>query len=344
MNPRTATTIVLIITMAALVAMWYRSARSGNKPQPHHEANTSVHSFQTMGTTGKITIRGGTVNHSALAVQAIQAIRTINTLASTYDQHSELSRLNETAYGAPAEISFTLMDIVRNSLAFAEDSGGAFDPTVKPLVDLWKKAAMDQILPGPDVVQQVRMRVGYGKVQVDADAGTVGFTQPGVMLDLGGIAKGYAIDNAIEVLMLSDVTGGIVEIGGDLRCFTRTDAFPPWRVGIRNPSGGLLASVSLTNNAVATSGDYARYVNIAGQRFSHIIDPRSGRPVDTAHSVSVIAPSATAADAWATAFSVMGQSATWDVLGTRTDLAVYMVASDEPDATPKIHISDNWPE
>ncbi|MCK4602007.1 MAG: FAD:protein FMN transferase, partial [Phycisphaerae bacterium] len=123
-------------------------------------------------------------------------------------------------------------------------------------------------------------------------------------LDLGGVAKGYGIDRAVEAMIQAGCRGGLIDVGGDIRCFGRS----AWTVAVRDPFGRTepVAVLRLRGGAVCTSGNYERYYEIAGRRYSHIIDPRTGRPVDFAPSVTVVAPAAMTADAWATALSVLG--------------------------------------
>jgi thiamine biosynthesis lipoprotein len=129
-----------------------------------------------------------------------------------------------------------------------------------------------------------------------------------VRVDLGGIAKGYAVDKAIEAMREARVAGGMVDVGGDLRCFGRPPAGQTWSVQVRDPfASGVLGKFQLKGSAVCTSGGYTRFVEIDGRRYGHIVDPRTGLPVDHVASVTVVAPTALAADVWATALSVHGQ-------------------------------------
>ena len=233
-------------------------------------------------------------------------IEQLEAMISTYRPDSEVSRLNrgETLDSSPADLSF---------LAFvakwiAGDTGGAFDITVKPLVELWRSCTAQQRLPTDAEYQAALATVGYGHVSVLLD-GTISFDMPGVMLDFGGIAKGYFADEAVALLREAGATRCLVDVGGDIVSWQPADeAAEPFRVGIRHPRGGgeVFAVLSLDGGAVVTSGDYERYYEIGGRRYCHIFDPRTGRPVEAVLSVTLVTRSGIDADAYATAVFVMG--------------------------------------
>jgi len=189
------------------------------------------------------------------------------------------------------------------------------DITVGPLVALFRNAKESKIAPGEEQIALARSKVGFEKLKLDSENKTVQFSDKGMLLDLGGIAKGYAIDKAIEATQRCGATGAMVDIGGDVRCF----GLPPegkdnWLIGLQDPNstiegiagGGLLLILKISNAAVATSGDYQQLVLIEGKRYSHIMDRRTGTSAEGLSSVTIIADNATDADALATAVSVMG--------------------------------------
>jgi thiamine biosynthesis lipoprotein len=237
---------------------------------------------------------------------AFAAVARVNNLLSSHLPESEISYLNQSD-GETCHLSRETVAVLRRSLDVSRLTGGAFDVTAAPLIRLWKEAIETKQLPGKDELAETRKRVGYRKLHLGPNSARA---EPGVRVDLGGIAKGYAVDQAVVELKARGIGGALVDAGGDGYAFgTRPDG-TPWRVGIqhpRRPTGQRLPDVLLlSDRAYATSGDYRQYVEIDGVRYAHIIDPRTGRPARAAVSVTVVAPDCTTADALATAVSVLG--------------------------------------
>jgi len=232
---------------------------------------------------------------------AARQIDLVNRLMSTYREDSDVSRLNRQGV---AEVDERTVAVLRKAEEVSRLSGGAFDVTYAPLRTMWRRAAAEDRLPTPEEVQTAVALVGHEKLKLSGR--TVRFERAGMEADLGGIAKGYAIDLAAEALRAEGARAGIVDIGGDLRLFGRPAQRQKWRIEVRRPPGvEEVIVIEVGPCAVATSGDYARGFRVEGRWFSHIIDPRTGRPVDDVPSVTVVAPDAMTADALATALSVM---------------------------------------
>ncbi len=245
----------------------------------------------------------------ALLAEAETTLRAAEARMSTWLADSELGRLNAAAAGKEVPLSPQTLEVLRAAREAHLQTGGAFDVTCRPLIELWRHTACEQavahICLKPWELAQARARSNWQLIRLTG-TGAVKRT-PAVRLDLGGIAKGYAIDRAAEVLRAAGVIGGMVDVGGDLLCFGRPLAGETWPVDVKNPSApGRLVQLRLREGAVCTSGNYARFTEIAGKRYSHIIDPRTGWPAETALSVTVVAPTAMTADIWATALSVLG--------------------------------------
>jgi FAD:protein FMN transferase len=239
---------------------------------------------------------------------AFAAIAQANNLFSTYVAKSEVSQLNA-AGGKPCHVSSQTLAVLKRSVEVAELSGGAFDVTAGPLIKLWKRSIKSGALPADAELAAARKLVGYKQLVLDAD-GPCARLGAGMSVDLGGIAKGFAVDRAVDALRAAGVRSGIVDAGGDGYAMGTRPGGTPWRVGIQNPRavpGDRLPQVLLlTDQAYATSGDYEQYTEIGGVRYSHIVDPRTGRPARAAASVTIVAPDCTTADALATAVSVLG--------------------------------------
>jgi thiamine biosynthesis lipoprotein len=232
---------------------------------------------------------------------------------STWREESELSRFNRSGGLTPFAFGAETRRVVEAALTLSRDTGGAFDPTVGPLVAAWgfgAQAALED--PDAAALRQLRERVGW-RLLSWSDRGQLVRRVPGVELDLSAIAKGWAVDAVVAELAADRPAGLLVEVGGEVRGFGVTAAGEAWRVGIESPAlerPSLVEVVALTGAALATSGDYRNVRWSEGVPRSHVIDPRTGRPADAGvASVSVVAPDCMQADAVATALMVMGADA-----------------------------------
>jgi thiamine biosynthesis lipoprotein len=246
---------------------------------------------------------------------AFTRIHDVDRLMSDYKPDSEISRVNAEAFQRPVAVSPQTFDVIQKALQFSRISQGAFDITIGPLVDLWRRANDANSLPTEAELLDARSRVGAEKLILDPNRLTVRFTVDAMRLDLGGIAKGYAIDRAVEAMQQTGAIGGMVDIGGDILCFgQRPDKNTDWLIGLQDPNhpddffgaGEPLLVLVLRNVAVATSGGYRRFALVEGKRHSHIIDAHTGQSSDRLTSVTIIAQDAVTADALATAVSVLG--------------------------------------
>ena len=223
-------------------------------------------------------------------VTAFRRIEQLDSIFSDYKPNSELSHVCDAA------VSPELLRVLRYSQQLAAETDGAFDITVGPLTRLWRGARKTKHLPGAAELTEALSRSGYRKLDVDP----VRCLVPGMQLDAGGIAKGYAADEALEALRSAGIRSALVAMSGDI---TASDAPPGragWRVRVQE------YEVSLENQAVSTSGDQYQFVVIDGVRYSHILDPRTGIPLRNSRTVSVIADRGMEADALATTISVIG--------------------------------------
>lgn len=236
-----------------------------------------------------------------------------NQSMSTYIDDSEISQLNRAEPDEWIPVSDTMWQVLELSQTISAQSEGAFDVTVMPLVNLWGFGPEAQVerAPTDEQIQEALERVGYQKLELNAELQAL--RKPGYLtLDLSAVAKGLGADELADHLVSKGYNNVLVEIGGDLAMRGLSVRQTPWRIGIEAPSYGLLSgardlaqAVELTGRGMATSGDYRNFYEVDGVRMSHILDPTTGRPIDhNTASVTVIADSCAAADAWATALSV----------------------------------------
>jgi thiamine biosynthesis lipoprotein len=250
------------------------------------------------------------LSEARMAADDLQAVHAeaikIDALMSLYRPDSELVALNARS-GAAVPVSAEMFEVLAAAAHYARLSDGAFDVTAQPLVDLWGFYRQDRTsTPTQAEIDALLPRVGHDRVALDARGAAVTL-EPGTHLDLGGIAKGYAVDLAIGALRKRGVTAALVNLGGNIGVLGQRPDGKPWTVGIQHPRDNrLMGTIRFKRGAVATSGDYDRYFESGGKRYGHILDPRTGWPVDGIASVTVVAPNATAADALSTAAFVLG--------------------------------------
>jgi FAD:protein FMN transferase len=242
---------------------------------------------------------------------AFARIAALDAALSDYNPESELMRLCDKAGAGPVAVSGDLFQVLERSLEMSRRSNGAFDVTVGPVVHLWRRARRQKRLPDPEKLAQALSLVGYGNVRLDAKARTVELLKPGMKLDLGGIAKGYAAHEAIEVLRKHDIASALVGGAGDIAVSQAPPGAPGWRIDISNlqsPQSPPNRHLLLSNACVSTAGDAEQYVEIGGKRYSHIVDPRTGLGVERRASVTVVAPDGATADSLDTAVYVLGEA------------------------------------
>jgi len=239
------------------------------------------------------------------AEQIFSEMRRIDELMSPYKPNSELSRINQKAAGQAVRISEEMFNLLEKSLQMSQLSNGAFDITFSSVGHLYNYRK--HIKPSEEKIQQSLAGINYRHVLLDNTNRSVRFAQPGVVIDLGGIAKGYAVDNGIAILARCGIKGGLVSAGGDSRILGDRGN-RPWMMGVRHPrkKDAVAVMLPLSNTAISTSGDYERFFIEDGKRYHHIISPSTGKSVSTTWSATVIGPDATTTDALSTTLFVLG--------------------------------------
>lgn len=274
---------------------------------------------------------------------AFDRIAQLDKILSDYDPESELIRLCDRAGGPPVPVSADLFRILERSLMMAERSEGAFDPTIGPVVRLWRRARRDHRLPEPATLEKARARVGFDKVKLDPKARSVRLLKPGMRLDLGGIAKGFAASEALKVLKDAGIDRALVAGAGDINVGDPPPGAVGWTIGIAsldNPNAKPSQFLKLKNVAVSTSGDAERFVVIDGRRYSHIVDPRTGLGVIARSSVTVVAPDGATADSLATAVYVLGPERGLKLVEQTREAACLIVRARE--GAPEMLESSRW--
>ncbi len=259
-----------------------------------------------MGTDLKITVIGRDPEDLELALDAaVTEIRRVEDLMTDW-RASPLETLNAAAGLGPQSVPPELARLVARSQEISELTGGAFDITFGAVGKLWKFKGVTPALPLEAEISAALRFVDFRRIVVDLENATVELPA-GFRIGLGGIAKGYGVDRAMEVLLAHGIRHAIVNAGGDMKVLG-TYFGEPWEIAIQHPRrrGIALAALRMSNACIVTSGDYERFFEIDGRRYHHILDPRTGFPATGAMSVTVVAPDAAFADALATALCVMG--------------------------------------
>ena len=290
----------------------------------------------TMGTSYTIKVVGG--EQEGLRDGVDVTLARANALFSTYDPDSEISRFNAHRSTQPFEVSGEFAALALRALQLAEATGGAFDPTVSPLVDLYGFGPTERRVPDDAEIEAARARVGYGKLDA-FDEGVLRKASADLEIDFSAIAKGWAVDRVADLLVERGATGFMVEIGGEVRCRGTKTGGVPWAIGIEGPGGvevaGVVEVVELRDVAMATSGGYRNFIASGGESIHHILDPRTGRNAPSGVvSVSVRAPTCAVADALATAFMVVGPDEAERVLERLGDPRIgclFLLADDSGD-------------
>ncbi len=266
---------------------------------------------------------------SQAAAAAFARVAVLNQVMSDYEDDSELTLLSRTAgSGQAVRVSDDLWRVLERGQRLAERTRGAFDVTVGPVVQLWRRARRQHELPDPTRLTAALEAVGYRKLELNPRAHTAQLLAPKMRLDLGAIAKGYALDEALQVLRARTVARALVSCGGDIV----VGAPPPGKAGWRIEIAPLDVTnappprfVLLKNCALATSGDVFQHVEIEGRRYSHIVDPRTGIGLTDHSLVTVIAPDGATADSLATAVSVLGPQAGLELVEATPGVAAQIV-------------------
>lgn len=263
-----------------------------------------------MGIDARIVVYAPSEENAKTACRAaFQRIANLEAIMSDYRPDSELMRLCRTADKKPIQVSKELFKVLARSQELSEKSDGAFDVTVGPFVQLWRTARREKKLPDFADILAARRLIGWEMVRLDESCRTVRLEESGMKLDLGGIAKGYAGDEALHALRRNGVRAALIELGGDIVLGDAPPDSKGWRISVPNASSpGVPAEMYLSNCAVSSSGDTEQFVEIGGVRYSHVVDPRTGYGLSNRVQATVIAKNGLLADPVSTALTVLPES------------------------------------
>ncbi|WP_218598334.1 FAD:protein FMN transferase [Polaribacter sp. NJDZ03] len=240
---------------------------------------------------------------------SIAEITRIEKLISSWDPNSQTSEINRNAGIQPVKVDSELFQLIERAIGISKLTDGAFDISYASMDKIWKFDGSMTVMPSKEEIKASVQKVSYHNIILDKKNGTVFLKLTGMKIGFGAIGKGYTADKAKTLLISKGVTSGIINASGDMNTWGKQPNDSDWKVAITNPmdKNKVFALLPITNGAVVTSGNYEKYVNFKGKRYTHIIDPRTGYPSTGIISVTVFAPKAELADALATSVFVMGK-------------------------------------
>tara|TARA_R110002033_G_scaffold77030_1_gene128715 strand:- start:25104 stop:26000 length:897 start_codon:yes stop_codon:yes gene_type:complete len=245
---------------------------------------------------------------------AVAEISRIEKLISSWDGNSQTSKINRNAGIKPVKVDSELVELIERAIGISKLTDGAFDISYASMDNIWKFDGSMTTMPSEEEITASVSKVGYQNIILNKENSTVFLKSEGMKIGFGAIGKGYAADKAKDLLISKGVPSGIINASGDMNTWGKQPNGKEWKVAITNPidKNKVFALLPITNGAVVTSGNYEKFVNFNGTRYSHIIDPRTGYPSTGIISVTVFAPKAELADALATSVFVMGKEAGLD--------------------------------
>lgn len=264
-----------------------------------------------------------TIAAASIAGQVFDRIDSLNAVFSDWLPESELNRLCKTAgSGVFVPVSPELYDILKQARRYSQKTNGAFDISIGPLTRLWRRSRNLKELPLPETQEQAQRKVNWRWVELQKKGNKVRLNQPGMALDLGGIAQGWTADDCLALLKSKGIQRAMIDAGGDIALGEPPPGEKAWKIEAPTATGENKI-LYLKNCGITTSGATFRYLELAGVRYSHIIDPRTGRPLTHRTLVTVLARNATTADAWATGISVLGQEG-WRQLKRKPRIKIWL--------------------
>jgi thiamine biosynthesis lipoprotein len=331
--------IVLAVTLIACSsAELPREARGDAGPVVSMDKHLVTKNGSAMGTEVRISIFTDDEQGAlAAAERAFAEIQRLEAIMTTWRPDSEISRVNAQAGVAPVAVSNETIEVIEMAHKASELSGGAFDISFNAMHGLWKfdEDLEKKVPPIAEIKKRIAL-IDYKQIKVDREKKTVFLAKPGMSINLGGIAKGYAVDRAVDILRKAGFRDAIVQAGGDLMCAGSKDG-KPWVSGIRDPRGArddVFAVMQLVDHAFSTAGDYERFFILDGKRYHHIIDPKTGFPATRSRSVTIYAPNAFLADAIDDAVFILGWKKGLELVESLPDVGAVVV-----DDHGQVHIS-----
>ncbi len=270
---------------------------------------------------------------------AINEVIRIEKLISSWDPNSETSQINKNAGITPVKVSDETVELISRCIKISELTNGYFDISFASLDKVWDmNKTYNNVLPSAESIEMSIRNIGFQNIEIDKNKSTVFLRKKGMKIGFGGIGKGYAADQAKRIMENQGIKSGVVNAGGDLISWGTKQNGKPWSVGIADPKNKdqVVSWLNITNTSVVTSGNYEKFVKIKGERYCHIIDPKTGWPVKGLQSATIICPNAELADALATTVFVLGAKDGINLINQLNGIECYLI-----DDEGKAHFSAN---
>ncbi len=298
------------------------ACRDANAPEVH-KINRLL-----MGTLVEITVVAAPGKAVVAANAAADEIKRIEDLTS-FHKNSELNSINAKAGQGPVKANDELVSFLERVFEIAQETGGAFDPTVGPLSALWGFSSDNPHLPDSSEINKTVAKVGWERVKIDSVRQTILLPEKGMSLDLGAVGKGYALDKAAAILRSHSISSALVNVGGDIIALGEKQPGKPWRVGVQDPRNprSIIAVVELRDGVIVTSGDYERCFFQDEKRYHHILDPKTGYPAEALQSVTLVASGGAMIQPLATAVFVMGPKRGLEFIESRPGIDALLIDS-----------------
>ncbi|MBU1912836.1 MAG: FAD:protein FMN transferase [Candidatus Omnitrophica bacterium] len=284
-----------------------------------------------MDTFCEISCYGGDKDKTVSAIcAAFKEMERIEGVFSKFNENSEVSKINALAGLEKVAAGEEVFKLTERAVYYSSISNGAFDITVAPLMEVWGFVRSHKSMPDKEAIENALEGVGYKNIELDPKELSVKFFNKKTKIDFGGIAKGYAVDRARDILAAHGIKNGLINLGGNMFALGYAPGNKKWKIGVEDPinKGKLLHRFELTDMAISTSGNYERFFEIGGKRYSHIINPVTGFPCQGIVSVTVAADSAEQADALSTAIFVMGEKEGLNLAKSIKGIKVLMLKED----------------
>jgi len=302
-----------------------------------------------MGTFAEVTVYSNDEKTAGKAIEgALDEMGRMDRIMSNYKKDSELSRLNRNAVKAPVPCGAELLDVIEKSQYYSELSDGAFDITISPFVALWGFFDEKGHIPPNKEIDRLLPAVSYKNIVISKSVdpkkpSTVFLKNTQTQIDLGAIGKGYAVDKALEIIKKFGIDNACVNLGGNIYVLGASAGKNAWKIGVQHPRNKdeILGYLELKNEATATSGDYERFFEIKGNRYSHIINPKTGMPVNGIIAVTIVAPTGTEVDALSTSVFVLGHEKGMELI-KKIPNAEAMIAYEEKDGKITIDMTEGF--
>lgn len=332
--------------MGAIIAAWLVVGMMAGQPDNHQELKRYEYTRTEMAVPVFIIMYArDDATAAAAADAAFDRIHALNSILSDYDEESELRQLcAHSSEGNAVQVSEDLWRILYQAVKLSEQTDGAFDVSIGPVVKLWRRARRLKELPSAEALKTALARVDYRAIKLHPDNKAVELLKPKMQLDLGGIAKGYALEEAYKVLHQKGIDRVLLRAGGDMVLGDSPPDKPGWRIGVGqiDPEKPPRFYLWLSQVEISTSGDRFQYVEIGGKRYSHLIDPKTGLGLTDRSQATVVVPRGTLADGLSSSICILGPKKGFSLVEKIPGAAAYLITIPDQEEKEEVFQTESW--